>query len=147
VHDFAANHPGGVLGKMIRFRVADLMLKGDQIPFCRPSDKLFDMLHELSIKRCGCLLVIDDNKVLLGIFTDGDLRRCIRSLGPQALERTLDELMTKRPRTTSQDRLAIDAVRSMEEDPNRPVTVLPVLEEGRVIGLVRMHDILQKGLH
>jgi arabinose-5-phosphate isomerase len=146
VDDFAANHPGGALGKMIGFSVADLMYKGDQVPLGKPSDKLIDMLHELSVKRCGCLLIVDEDMTLRGIFTDGDLRRAIRADGPLALEKTLEEIMTKRPRTIEADRLAIDAMRKMEEDPLHPVTVLPVLERGRVVGLVRMHDILQTGL-
>jgi arabinose-5-phosphate isomerase len=130
---------------MIGFSVADLMLKGDQIPLCCPTDKLLDVLHELSIKRCGCLVVTDDSRILSGIFTDGDLRRCIATLGPGGLEKPLGELMTKHPKTIAADRLAIDAVRIMEEDPRCPVTVLPVLEGSRVVGLIRMHDILQTG--
>jgi arabinose-5-phosphate isomerase len=141
--DFAANHPAGTLGRMIGFKVADLMFKGDQIPLCRSSDKLLDVLHELSIKRCGCLLVTDENHNLLGIFTDGDLRRCIRTLGPAALEKNLGDIMTTQPKTIRGERLVIEAVRQMEEDSQRPVTVLPVLEGSRVVGLIRMHDILQ----
>jgi arabinose-5-phosphate isomerase len=143
MRDFAANHPGGALGKMIGFTVADLMFKGDQIPFGSPSDKLLDMLHELSIKRCGCLVVVDEHRTLLGIFTDGDLRRSIRAEGPRALEKTLGELMTKTPKSIGSDRLAIDAVRVMEEDPMRLITVMPVLEGTNVVGLIRLHDILQ----
>jgi arabinose-5-phosphate isomerase len=119
------------------------MFKGDQIPFSSPSDKLIDMLHELSIKRCGCLVVVDERRALLGVFTDGDLRRSIRAEGPRALEKTLGELMTKVPKSIGSDRLAIDAVRAMEEDPLRPVTVMPVLEGECVVGLIRLHDILQ----
>ena len=85
---------------------------------------------------------------LLGIFTDGDLRRSIRNFGPDALQKTLGELMTTTPKSIGADVLALEsAVRMMEADPVRPITVLPVLEAGRVIGLIRMHDILQMGLH
>lgn len=147
VQDFASNHPGGMLGKMTSFQVSELMLAGSDIPFCAPSDVLLDMLHELSLKRCGCLIVVGEASELLGIFTDGDLRRCIREQGPAGLEKTLGELMTKTPKSIGSDKLALEAVRLMEQDPGRPVTVLPVLEGGRVVGLIRMHDILQKGLH
>jgi len=147
VQDFAANHPGGALGKMISYRVADLMLTNEQIPFCSPTDPLLDMLHELSMKRCGCLVITDDQKNLLGIFTDGDLRRCLRAQGTAVLEKKLSELMTKTPRTTGPDHLAVEAVRIMEENPLAPVTVLPVLEGRRVVGLIRMHDILQTNFH
>jgi arabinose-5-phosphate isomerase len=144
--DFAANHPGGLLGRKITFKVADLMLKESSIPLCRPTDQLMDVLHELSIKRCGCLLVADEKGHLKGIFTDGDLRRAIQTKGPDALRMALESLMTLSPKSISPDQLAIAAVKQMEEDPSHPITVLPVLEEGRVVGLLRMHDILQKEL-
>src|SRR5271170_2711090 len=74
--DFASNHPAGLLGRKITLKVSDLMLKGDSIPICREQDRLIDVLHELTAKRCGCLLIGDAGS-LLGIFTDGDLRRAI----------------------------------------------------------------------
>lgn len=144
--DFAANHPGGSLGRKITFKVADLMLKGADIPLCRPTDPLLDVLHELSLKRCGCLLIADAGGTLRGIFTDGDLRRAIQAKGPDALRKPLSELMTVSPKSISPDQLAFEAVKMMEEDPSRLITVLPVLEGGKVVGLIRMHDILQKEL-
>jgi arabinose-5-phosphate isomerase len=144
--DFAANHPGGLLGRKITLKVADLMLKESEIPLCRPTDKLMDVLHELSEKRCGCLLVADENRILKGIFTDGDLRRAIQSKGPDALRSSLSELMTLSPKSISPEAMAIEAVKRMEEDPSRLITVLPVLKGGQVMGLLRMHDILQKEL-
>lgn len=147
VSDFASNHPGGVLGKKITLRVADLMFKGDSLPLCKPTDKLIDMLHEFSAKKCGCLLVVDANQELLGIFTDGDLRRCIHQKGPLALESSLGDLMTKTPKSIFQGQMAIEAVHVMEEDPSKLITVLPVLEGKALVGLVRMHDIIQLGLN
>lgn len=144
--DFAANHPGGILGRKITLKVADLMLKGGAIPLCRPTDRLMDVLHELSEKRCGCLLVADEHLCLKGIFTDGDLRRAIQSKGPDALRAPLSELMTPSPKSISPEAVAVEAVKKMEEDPSRLITVLPVLQDGRVMGLLRMHDILQKEL-
>jgi arabinose-5-phosphate isomerase len=146
IGDFAANHPSGSLGRKITFKVADLMLKGADIPLCKPTDPLMDVLHELSLKRCGCLLVADQQGTLLGIFTDGDLRRAIQTKGPDALRKPILELMTALPKSISPEKLAIEAVQQMEEDPARLITVLPVLEQGRVVGLIRMHDILQKEL-
>ncbi len=143
---FAANHPGGLLGRKITLKVADLMLKENEMPLCRPTDSLIDVLHELSIKRCGCLIVIDDHQQLQGIFTDGDLRRAIQANGPDALNMPLSRLMTPSPKSISPQLLAIEAVKRMEEDPARLITVLPVLEKERVVGLIRMHDILQKEL-
>jgi arabinose-5-phosphate isomerase len=144
IADFAANHPAGSLGRKITMKVADLMLKNEALPLCSPNDKLMDVLHELSVKRCGCLLVTDKKGALQGIFTDGDLRRAIQLKGPDALRLTLKELMSASPKSIESDQLALAAVKCMEEDPNRLITVLPVLEKGRVVGLVRMHDILQK---
>lgn len=144
IEDFAANHPGGLLGRKISLRVADIMLKEADIPLCKPDDLLMNVLHELSVKRCGCLLVADEHKNLKGIFTDGDLRRSIQARGADALYAKLSELMNFSPKSIEPYRLVKDAVRRMEEDPSRLVTVLPVLEQGRVVGIVRMHDILQK---
>lgn len=142
--DFAANHPGGALGRKITLKVADLMLKDGDLPLCRPTDKLMDVLHELSVKRCGCLLVADENRFLKGIFTDGDLRRAIQLQGSNALHLPLSKLMTLSPKSIAPDAIAIEAIKKMEGDPSRLITVLPVLQDGQVIGLLRMHDILQK---
>lgn len=143
VTDFAANHPGGLLGRKIVLKVADLMLKGDEIPLCRPTDLLIDVLHELSAKRCGCLLVADGMQQLQGIFTDGDLRRAIQARGAKALSLPLSKLMTPHPQSISPEELILEAAKRMEK-PSRLITVLPVLEKGCVVGLIRMHDILQK---
>jgi arabinose-5-phosphate isomerase len=147
IADFADNHPAGLLGRKVNLRVSDLMFKGSAVPVCRPADKLIDQLHEFSVKRCGCLIVTDENEQLQGIFTDGDLRRSIQTKGPKALESTLAELMTFSPKSISLEKLAVDAVRVMEENPERLITVLPVLEGLKVVGLIRMHDIIQAGLH
>ncbi len=146
LEEFARNHPGGFIGRRISLKTHDLMLKGEAIPLCRPADRLLDALHELSSKRCGCLLVVGPDKKLLGLFTDGDLRRSLQSKGAAALETSLQDLMSQSPRTIPPDLLALEALRRMEEDPARLITVLPVVEDGVVVGLLRMHDILQAGL-
>ncbi len=147
ISDFAANHPAGLLGRKITLKVYDLMLKGDSLPLCSPDDRLIDVLHELSGKKCGCLLVVDAQQKLLGIFTDGDLRRSIQNQGADALQTRLSALMTPAPKTIASTHLAFEAMKRMEEDPSRLITVLPVVEEGKVLGLLRMHDIVQSGLH
>lgn len=143
--DFASNHPAGLLGRKITLKVSDLMLKGDAIPICRKQDRLIDVLHELTAKRCGCLL-IGEAGILEGIFTDGDLRRAIEATGEAALKTPIANLMSLAPRTIAPDQLALTALRKMEEDPSRLITVLPVVEQGCIAGLLRMHDILQAGL-
>jgi arabinose-5-phosphate isomerase len=146
LQEFAANHPNGLLGRKITLKVSDLMLKGTEIPLCKPSEPLLNVLHELSGKKCGCLLVVDETMTLKGIFTDGDLRRAIQTKGPAALNVPISELMTSSPKSIAPHLLAVEAVKKMEEEPTRLITVLPVLEKGRVVGLIRMHDILQKEL-
>lgn len=142
---FATNHPGGLIGRRIALRVEELMVKGEALPLCSPKQTLLELLPELSAKRCGCLIARDEAGQLQGVFTDGDLRRALERLGSKALETKIETLMSKAPRTAAPGELAWDAMRRME-DPTRPVTSLPVLQEGRVVGLIRMHDILQEDL-
>lgn len=142
---FAMNHPGGLIGRRIALRVGELMVKGEALPLCLPKQTLMELLPELSAKRCGCLIVRSEAGQLQGVFTDGDLRRALERLGSKALETKIENLMSKAPRTAQAGELAWDAMRRME-DPIRPVTALPVLQEGRVVGLIRMHDILQEDL-
>lgn len=142
--DFIQNHPSGRIGRRHLLKVQDLMVQGAQLPSCAPTDLLGDVLVELSNKRCGCVCVLGDKEQLLGVFTDGDLRRALQNYGPQALRHSMNDLMTKDPRCTSPHVLAVEAMRLMES--GSPVTTLVVTEEGRCRGLVRMHDILQSGL-
>ena len=143
IEDFAANHPAGFLGRKITLKVSDLMLKGKDIPLCKAESRLIDVLHELSAKRCGCLLAVDEHFHLKGIFTDGDLRRAIQTQGPEALQMPISTFMTVAPKSISADRLTAEAIQQMEADPSRLVTVLPVLNEGRIVGLLLIHNILQ----
>lgn len=146
IKEYVLNHPAGIIGKKLTLKVDDIMRKGDEIPTCKPTDLLLDVLHEISNKCCGCLLVTDENKKLLGIFTDGDLRRSLQNLGSDAMHQTIASVMTKNPKTIEGNILAFDAMQLMEKDPKRLITVLPVLEKGKVAGILRMHDILQAGL-
>lgn len=147
VDDFVKSHPAGRLGKRATITVRDLMLKGDAIPIGKPGDKLVDSLVELSNKQCGCLIVVDEDRRMLGIFTDGDLRRALQSLGVNALESTLDALMTKTPRSIRPDVLAYAAVKEMEANQKSPIMVLPVLDDQKkVIGIIKMHDLIQAGI-
>jgi arabinose-5-phosphate isomerase len=144
--DYAMNHPGGFIGRCISLKVSDLMLEGNALPLCFAKDLLIEELHELSLKRCGCLLIVDEEEALQGIFTDGDLRRALETKGAKALESTLGELMTLHPRTITPQTLAMEAMRQMEEDAARLIMALPVVDEGRLVGLLRMHDVVQAGL-
>lgn len=144
--DFASNHPAGFLGLKSTLKVSDLMIRGKEMPICQEQSRLIDVLHILTGKRCGCILIVDDDFKLQGIFTDGDLRRAIETKGEEALRMPMKQLMTHSPRTVEVNQCAIIALRQMEEDAEQLITVLPVLDSGKIIGLLRMHDILQSGL-
>lgn len=147
LNDYAMNHPAGTIGKRIILKVKDLMLKDEQIPTCFPDSKLIDSLVELSNKRAGCVLVIDQNSKLLGIFTDGDLRRSLQRHGAEVLQQKMGSLMTVNSKTTHPEQLAWEAMKLMEADQKFPIMVLPVIDEaGVAVGLIKMHDILQSGL-
>lgn len=144
---YAMNHPAGRIGKRISMKVKDLMLSGNMIPVCGPKDSLMDTLVELSNKRCGCVLVIDEDKRLLGIFTDGDLRRTLQNLGSTALNSNMEAVMTKSPKFTGPNVLAWDAMKVMEAVHQKEITVLPVIDDDRtVLGVIKLHDILQAGI-
>lgn len=147
VMEFAMNHPAGKIGRRLTIKVKDLMLKDNDLPLAYPEDKLVDTLVELSNKKCGCMLVVDKKNELQGIFTDGDLRRALQTKGSSALESPLKDVMTLSPRHVDSSKMASEALEMMEADQKRPITVLPVLEGGKkVVGLIKMHDILQSGL-
>lgn len=144
---YAMNHPAGRIGRRIFTKVMDLMIIEEGIPLCPPDQLLVDTLVELSDKRCGCVLIVDEEQKLLGIFTDGDLRRTLLSRGSLALETKMKDLMTQTPRWIDRNALAFTALQLMESDQNHPIMVLPVLdEEKRVVGIIKMHDIVQSGL-
>lgn len=145
--EYAKNHPAGKIGRQLILKVSDLMLRDKDVPLCAPEDKLVDTLVELSDKKCGCVLVINNEQKLLGIFTDGDLRRSLQKLGPKALDSKMEEIMTVTARHIDVDAMASQALSIMESDQKHPITVLPVLNrEKKVVGLIKMHDIVQSGL-
>ncbi len=147
LHAFAENHPGGRIGKRVSIKVKDLMLDVSRAPFCFPHDTLESVLVDFSDKRCGCLVVIDEERRLKGIFTDGDLRRALQMKGEKVLQESLENLMVPTPKAIDADALAWEAMKLMEEDQKHPVTVLPVLEnQSKVVGLIKMHDIIQAGI-
>jgi arabinose-5-phosphate isomerase len=143
---FASNHPAGQIGKRLILTVDDFMLQGAMLPKARLEDKVCDVLVELSDKRCGCLLIVDEHDRLLGVFTDGDLRRSLQTHKGDCLDKTMQEVMTRRPRFVSKGLLAHEALEAMEANKAKPITIMPVLEGERVAGLIRLHDLLQAGI-
>ncbi|MCB1109727.1 MAG: KpsF/GutQ family sugar-phosphate isomerase [Chlamydiia bacterium] len=144
--EYALNHPAGAIGKKITLTVEDLMLQGETLPLCRPNDKLRETLVTLTDKKCGCLLITGGDGKLQGIFTDGDLRRAFQKDPAAMLEKTMEELMTPSCLFTEKGNRAFDALRLMQKDAKRWVTVLPVVESGNLVGLIRMHDLIQAGI-
>ena len=144
--DYILNHPSGSIGKKMTLLVKDLMLSGDNLPLCNSKDKLIDVLLELTNKKCGTLIVINENKQLEGIFTDGDLRRALQRHGPDVLQQEIGHLMTQGAIAIDSAILAFDAMKEMQKNVNKWVMVTPVVENNLVVGLLRMHDIIQAGI-
>lgn len=140
--DFRQFHPGGRLGTRLR-RVGDLMHDGDAIPLALPNTAMDRALLLMTEKRFGCLGVIDGAGRLVGIVTDGDLRR---AMGPDLLSRRVGDLMTRSPRTIRADALAEEALHLMNAR-ERPITSLFVVDESdRPLGILHVHDLLRAGM-
>ena len=138
--DFALFHPGGKLGSQL-LRVEQLMHKGDELPLVGPDCPMVEAVLQMSDKRLGCVGVVEGGR-LVGIVTDGDLRR---HMAPDLFERPVRELMTPRPRTIDRRALAVEALAAMNGG-GRPVTVLFVVEDGRPVGALHLHDCLKAGI-
>jgi arabinose-5-phosphate isomerase len=145
--DFALRHPGGILGRRLLLRVAELMHRGEELPLVSEETLMKEALFEITSKRLGIVGVVNAAGQLVGVVTDGDLRRGLQKHGEKILNKRADELMTRNPRTIGDDALASDALVKME-DPQRPITALFVLENHsrKPIGVIHIHDILKAGL-
>lgn len=141
--DFALFHPGGSLGKKLLLRVRDLMATGDNLPLTKESALVREALFEITSKGFGATAVVDNDGKLVGIFTDGDLRRFIEKEGVQGLDLPVNMGMTRTPRVISPDRLAVEAVRIVEE---WEVSALIAVENDRPVGMVHIHEILKAGV-
>jgi arabinose-5-phosphate isomerase len=142
---FAINHPAGKLGKRLALKVADLMHSGDKNPTVLSGTRWAEIIDRISVGNLGAVSVVEENGQLLGIITDGDLRRLA---GRYPVERfqslTADQIMTARPVVARPGMLAYDALQLMEKRAAQ-ITVLPVTdEENHVIGLIHLHDIIGK---
>jgi arabinose-5-phosphate isomerase len=137
--DFRALHPGGKLGQKL-LRVADLMHVGKELPLIDVEAGMQEALLEMTAKTYGCVGATDGDGVLVGIITDGDLRR---HMNGDLMHRAVREVMTEHPRTIRAGALAAEALHVMNE---KSITSLFVLEDGRPVGIVRMHDCLRAGV-
>mgnify|MGYP001219604741 CR=1 FL=1 len=140
--DFAKNHPGGSLGRRLLTTVFELMHSGNDIPKVLEESHSSDVISEISKKRLGATLVTDQTGKLKGLVTDGDLRRIIEKGKDISQMKALD-MMTKNPKTITKETLAAKAVQIMEEN---AITSLIVTNEGKIEGIIHLHDILKAGV-
>jgi len=140
--DFARLHPSGSLGRKFLI-VSDLMHVGSEIPIAPPDLGLRQAVLQMSRGGFGALVIADEHKNLLGVFTDGDLRRFFEKTAEINLDVPISQVMTANPRRTSPDRLAMEALKLMED---KSITSLPVADEGKVVGFLHLHDILRARL-
>jgi arabinose-5-phosphate isomerase len=137
--DFARSHPGGMLGRKLLTRVADIMRRNDQIPTVAATAKLSEALLEISRKRMGMTAIVGQDQKLAGIFTDGDLRRLFEA-GTDIRALCVSDVMTKNPTTIGSDALAVEAVKLMEDC--RRTQLLVVSDDGTLVGALHLHDLL-----
>jgi arabinose-5-phosphate isomerase len=137
--DFSVLHPGGKLGAMLKY-TRDLMHVGDAVPLRPLGTPMSDALVEMSSKGFGCVGIIDPKGVIVGIVTDGDLRRHMR---PDLMTALVDDVMTKNPKTISRDLLASEALEILNSS---KITALIATEAGKPVGIVHLHDILRAGV-
>ncbi len=140
--DFRLNHPGGSLGQRLKVKVTEVMLSGGDIPVVSPENSAADAIRVLNEKNNGAVLVTGPNDTLLGIVTDGDVRRAVVNLKGFS-DLTAGQLMTKNPICINGDRLAADALSIMQE---YEITALPIIDDtNKLLGLLHLHNLLGKG--
>jgi arabinose-5-phosphate isomerase len=139
--DFAEYHPGGSLGKQLYLKVSDIYLH-NALPLVGPEAPLKDVIIEISSKRLGCTAVVDNDKNLLGIITDGDLRRMLeKSTSLQDVKAR--DIMTRSPKKIEKDEFAAKALHDMQE---AGITQLVVVDGKKIAGFVHLHDLLKEGI-
>lgn len=141
--DFAISHPSGPLGRRLLLQVGDVMHKGDRVPRVKRETTLLNALSEISAKGFGMTIVVDDSDTIIGIFTDGDLRRAL-DRGEDVRTVMIGDVMTRSPLTSRPDTLAAEALTVME---NHKITALVVANSNnQPVGVLHMHDLLSAGL-
>ena len=143
--DFARSHPAGALGKRLLLHVKHLMHTGDELPKVSPDTAMNKVLYEISNKRLGLTTIVDDNDHLLGIFTDGDLRRLIDKQQGFDVNLAVSDVMIKSPLTISPEARAVEALERMNEKKINQFVVVD--ESNKVIGVLSMHDLIQAGVN
>jgi arabinose-5-phosphate isomerase len=140
-NDFAKFHPGGMLGKKLYLRVNDLYTHNEK-PAVRPSQSLKEVIMEMTAKRLGATAVTDDKNSLLGIITDGDLRRMLeKNISIDSI--SAEAIMTKKPKTIGPDEMAVAALELLKQN---EITQLVVTENDHYLGILHLHDLVREGL-
>jgi arabinose-5-phosphate isomerase len=139
--DFARSHPAGSLGRRLLLHISDVMHTGEGIPAVPPDASLTQALMEMTRKHLGMTAVIDADRHLLGVFTDGDLRRALDDVGVDLRSSTVSQLMTRGPKTIGADKLAIEAAQLMEK--HQIHALLVVNDQQQVVGALNIHDLLR----
>jgi len=137
--DFHVFHPGGRLGAMLKF-VRDIMHTGNELPLARLGTRMADAIAEMTAKTFGCVGIVDDGGLLVGIITDGDLRR---HMSPNLLDRKVEDVMTRDPKTVRPGQLVSEALELLNA---LKKTQLIVVEAGAPVGVVHFHDLLRAGV-
>ena len=137
--DFNERHPGGKLGSILK-RVSDLMHKDKEMPLLPENSDMQSVLLEMTTKRLGCVGFVNSNGELTGMFTDGDLRRC---LSDKILDKKAIDIMTKNPKTITKEALASEALKIMHD---KKITNLFVVEDSKPVGVIHIHDLLNNGI-
>ena len=141
--DFALSHPGGSLGKRLLLRLGDIMHKGDRLPTVSEDAKIKDALVEMSLKGLGMTAIVDQGNNLIGLFTDGDLRR-ILDAQVDIHQDSITSVMTKKPYVAKQDMLAAEALKIMED---KKINGLIIVDDiNRPVGAMNMRDLLKSGV-
>ncbi len=149
VNDFAMNHPAGSIGRRLTLMVRDLMIPRDKLIMINADARLPEVVDALTTQAVGAVLVTHavDPAALGGIITDGDLRRALKRTPADGWgELVARDLMTTSPIAVASGMPAIEALTLMERNAKKAITVLPVIDEAKVVGMLRMHDLVQAGL-
>ena len=143
---FAANHPSGRLGRRLTLRVRDVAHAGESHPTIGPEAPLLDALGAITEGGLGAVSIVGESGLLLGIITDGDVRRALQRHGhTDFVGLRAEEVMTREPVVVGPEAMAYEALQLMEDRPSQ-IAVLPVVDDGRCVGLVRLHDLVRLGL-
>ncbi|GAB1406365.1 KpsF/GutQ family sugar-phosphate isomerase [Thermomonas brevis] len=139
--DFARSHPAGALGRRLLLHITDVMHVGDDVPKVAPEASISEALMEITRKRLGMTAVVDDDDRLLGLYTDGDLRRSLDDAHVDLRNTRIDAVMTRAPRTIDADALAVEAARLMEAHKINALLVVDATQ--KLVGALNIHDLLR----